>query len=40
MSEFDTNIHAKGIVVFGAELAAIKRAPTESHGEWNYIIKP
>ena len=40
MSEFHTNIDAKGIVVSGAELAAIKLAPTESHGERNYIIKP
>jgi hypothetical protein len=40
VSEFDTNIFAKGIVVSDAEMAAIKLPPTEFHGEWNYTIKP
>jgi Rhodopirellula transposase DDE domain len=39
-AEVDTRVYPTGVKVTDAELAAVRLAPAEFHGEWNYSIIP
>ena len=39
-AEIDDATYEKGIKVSDTAFAAIRIAPDEFHGEWNYVISP